>query len=96
MGLLGYSSFKTIRKNNTHVCLFEEKTFNRIYEYLEKPDVDKFTLHQVSIELEITTVTIRKYLKHMEKLGYVRLQKEYGDVGRPKAIYHNLLKNKSV
>lgn len=62
-------------------------TFEKIIDYMDASKSTEFTLQKMSIDLAITTVTLRKYMTYIEKIGIVSLRKEYGDIGRPKVFY---------
>jgi response regulator of citrate/malate metabolism len=51
----------------------------------EEPDA--FTASALGEEVGLSRVTARRYLDHLVKLGVVRVELRYGDVGRPEHRY---------
>lgn len=63
------------------------KTLTRIKKYIESLDKDFFCVDDISLGLDISKVTVRKYLDYLGKSNYLLQELEYGQVGRPSHIY---------
>ncbi len=50
-----------------------------------------FTAQEMSRQLGMSRVTVRRYLDHMEQEGIVEIDLEYGKVGRPQHYYRSLI-----
>lgn len=78
------------QKCNTHDSGLQKglhpKTLNRIRDFL-KSNPDYFTSEEIANEISLTKVTIRRYLEYLESTGEVKLEIEYGAVGRPTHLY---------
>lgn len=66
---------------------FNKYTYNRIWNALEKDKDVYFTAEDLSEQLRIARVTVRRYLEYMDKQGYLSKIIEYGKVGRPQHKY---------
>lgn len=62
-------------------------TLNRIVQYLEKNKNRLVSSEEISEQLRMSKVTIRRYLDYLEYLGDVKLGIEYGTRGRPSYKY---------
>lgn len=60
------------------------KTYNSILEYLKAHYPTAYTSSELAQKLGISRITARRYLENMELLKIVKLELDYGTVGRPK------------
>lgn len=67
-------------------------TLNRISRILEEKK-SFVRIDEISDEIGLTNVTVRKYMDYLEKIGYVIKEIEYGSVGRPSFLYKNTNRN---
>lgn len=58
-------------------------TLNRIIRYLEKNKGYLISSENISEELRMSKVTIRRYLDYLDGLGDIKVEIEYGTIGRP-------------
>ena len=65
----------------------QEKTLNKIKEYLTEDVSNGHTSEQIATFLDISKVTIRKYMHYLTKNGEVLEQINYDTGGRPCMIY---------
>lgn len=65
------------------------KTLDRVREFM-KNNSKYYTSEEIALELSLTKVTIRRYLEYMESTGEVKLEIEYGTIGRPTHLYKYL------
>lgn len=59
-----------------------------IIEFIEAHAQMSFTSQSIAKELGISRITARRYLDDLEKNKVLRMELEYGSVGRPKNIYY--------
>ena len=64
----------------------DKSTMAQIKEFLMKQD-DYISTQEIGNHLNISRVTIRKYLEYMQKENDVEVQTNYGGVGRPLNLY---------
>ncbi|MFZ5966206.1 MAG: response regulator [Bacillota bacterium] len=62
-------------------------TLNRIRKFMENHHDCFLTSEEVAEKLGITKVTVRRYLEYLESIGEVKLEVEYGSIGRPSHRY---------
>lgn len=60
-----------------------KKTLLRIYELIKEDDREIWTIKNLSEELGISNVTIKKYVDYLESIGEVKVDIDYGNIGRP-------------
>jgi response regulator of citrate/malate metabolism len=66
----------------------QKKTLEKIWTYiLENCRNDEFTAESLSEEINISSVTVRRYLDYMESIQKLKSTVKYGTVGRPKSLY---------
>lgn len=58
-------------------------TYNRILEKLNEYPKKEWTLRQLATEVQISNVTIKKYIDYLVQTGIVEVSLIYGNVGRP-------------
>lgn len=63
-------------------------TMTKVVEFLEENPDQGFTSQQIAKKLGISRITARRYLDDLEKNKILRMELEYGSVGRPKNIYY--------
>lgn len=64
------------------------QTFIKVVEFIEaRPDMS-FTSQSIAKDLGISRITARRYLDDLEKNKVLRMELEYGSVGRPKNLYY--------
>lgn len=76
-----------ILKKDDHLTKGLNKfTYEKIWSYICKSQ-NYFTAEDISKELGMARITIRKYLEYMQREGKLDFKLEYGKVGRPKHKY---------
>lgn len=76
-------------KSNSDIGLqkgLHKRTLNRVRSFL-KDNPKYYTSEEIALELSLTKVTIRRYLEYLESTGEIKLEIEYGTVGRPTHLY---------
>lgn len=63
------------------------QTYKRILSFLQENSGQSYTADMVGKKLGISRITARRYLDNMEKEGIIRLELEYGNIGRPQNNY---------
>lgn len=66
---------------------FNKYTYNTIWKAIQKDKDVYFTAEDLSEQLGIARVTVRKYLEYMDKEGHLDKIIEYGKIGRPQHRY---------
>jgi response regulator of citrate/malate metabolism len=66
---------------------FNKYTYKTIWKAIEKDKNVYFTAEDLSEQLGIARVTVRKYLEYMDKEGHLDKIIEYGKIGRPQHRY---------
>ncbi|EJT6165178.1 response regulator [Clostridium perfringens] len=64
-----------------------QKTLDRIMEFLKENQGKVWTLREISYELKISNVTIKKYMDYLEDVKKVNVTLTSGNVGRPEYKY---------
>lgn len=64
-----------------------EKTLDRILEFLKENQGKVWTLREIAYELKISNVTIKKYMDYLENIKKVNVTLTSGNVGRPEYKY---------
>lgn len=90
--ILRQEDVDNITANNSHINIdlekgINERTLQRVKEYLRNNKNDYYTCEEISDDMKLSRVTIRRYLEYMNKIGKVERDVQYGDVGRPKIKY---------
>ncbi|MCK8817516.1 response regulator [Natroniella sulfidigena] len=62
------------------------KTLDKIKEFMLN-EADEFTTKKIAEKINLSRVTVQRYLKYMADIGMVELRREYGTVGRPRHYY---------
>lgn len=64
-----------------------QKTLDRIMEFLKENQGKVWTLREIAYELKISNVTIKKYMYYLEDVKKVNVTLTSGNVGRPEYKY---------
>ncbi|CAG9355847.1 TPA: response regulator [Clostridium perfringens] len=64
-----------------------QKTLDRIMEFLKENKGKIWTLREIAYELKISNVTIKKYMDYLEDIKKVNVTLTSGNVGRPEYKY---------
>lgn len=64
-----------------------EKTLERILEFLKENQGKVWTLREIAYELKISNVTIKKYMDYLDNIKKVNVTLTSGNVGRPEYKY---------
>lgn len=67
-----------------------EKTLERIRNYMKTQRQKGLSSEVIADELQISKVTVRRYLEYMEEAGEIKKEIVYGAVGRPSYLYYCL------
>ncbi|MGB9792734.1 MAG: cache domain-containing protein [Thermacetogeniaceae bacterium] len=62
-------------------------TLREVILYVKQKEGEEFTIQDVSRDLSLSKVTVRRYLDYLEQRGIVEVEQRYGSVGRPLRIY---------
>ena len=65
-----------------------KRTLEKVTNYLMVHNNNYFTIRDISKELKISNVTIKKYMDYFESIDKVLVKIEYGNVGRPEFKYY--------
>lgn len=65
-----------------------KRTLEKVTNYLMVHNNTYFTIRDISKELKISNVTIKKYMDYFESIDKVLVKIEYGNVGRPEFKYY--------
>ncbi|MCG8539514.1 MAG: response regulator [Clostridia bacterium] len=66
------------------------RTLERIRKFMKDNSNKYLSSEMVAEEMALSKVTVRRYLEYMEEIGQVKLEVEYGSVGRPLYLYKYL------
>lgn len=64
-----------------------KNTLARIRSYMQSKQNQQITSNELAESLQVSAVTIRRYLEYLVAIGEVRLEIEYGSIGRPSYLY---------
>ncbi|WHH59340.1 response regulator [Petroclostridium sp. X23] len=80
---------KKYRENNDGGMIkgLHKKTLERIRGLMEGNPGTYFSSEDIARKTALSKVTVRKYLEYLESIGEVKLEVEYGDIGRPSHLY---------
>ncbi len=70
-------------------------TLREVLQYIKTKEGEEFTIQDVSRDLSLSKVTVRRYLDYLEQRGVVDVEQRYGSVGRPLRIYRLKQKNQN-
>lgn len=75
-------------KNDTRLKKgLHRKTLERIRRFMESSGRKYLSSEIIAEEMTLSKVTIRRYLEYMEEIGQIKVEVEYGSVGRPSHLY---------
>lgn len=74
-------------KNSRPQKGLHSKTLGRIKKFMKERQEQYISSDEIGEALGLSKVTIRKYLGYLESVGEVKLEIEYGSVGRPRYLY---------
>ncbi|MBW6411752.1 response regulator [Clostridium weizhouense] len=82
----------SVFSNNTNEALLpkglNKRTLDKIINFLKESDNKIWTLREISYELSISNVTIKKYMDYLESIGSVWVEMNMGNIGRPEMKYY--------
>ncbi|WP_347488906.1 cache domain-containing protein [Desulfoscipio sp. XC116] len=64
-----------------------EATLQQIVNFLKNAGDRKLSVSEIAEDINLTKVTIRRYLDFIEKCGMVKVELQYGPIGRPLKLY---------
>ena len=64
-----------------------KRTLDKIIECLREDETKIWTLRELAKKIEISNVTIKKYMDYLEEIEVVRVSLTCGQVGRPEHMY---------
>lgn len=64
-----------------------KNTLNRIYQYFNNKGEVVYTSEELSEQLDLSKVTIRRYMEYLESIGRIHVEIHYGTIGRPSYLY---------
>jgi len=64
-----------------------EKTLERIRHIMRNKEDGLVTSGDIAEKIQVSKVTIRRYLEYLVSIGEVKLEIEYGAIGRPNHLY---------
>ena len=70
-----------------------KKTLERVREYMRHKEGGLVTAGDIADRIQVSAVTIRRYLEYLVSIGEVKLEIEYGSIGRPSHLYRYIGKN---
>nr|WP_300001768.1 response regulator [Tissierella sp.] len=65
-------------------------TLGSIISFLDESDVKKLSAEDISTGLDVSKVTVRRYMDYLEEINYVIREIEYGSIGRPMHYYRKI------
>jgi len=66
------------------------KTLENVREYIKNSPQELLSQHKIAQALQLSKVTVRRYMEYLAAANEVVLQIEYGSVGRPAYVYKRL------
>lgn len=66
------------------------KTLENVREYIKNSPQELLSQHEIAQALQLSKVTVRRYMEYLAAANEVVLQIEYGSVGRPAYVYKKL------
>lgn len=63
------------------------KTLDKIISFLEKNHKKTWTVRELASEINISNVTIKKYMNYLEEINRIKATPIYGNIGRPEYNY---------
>lgn len=74
-------------RDNELIKGLHEKTLDRIRVYMRDNPGVYFSSEVIAKKMALSKVTVRRYLEYLESIGEVKLEVEYGTIGRPSHLY---------
>lgn len=65
-----------------------KRTLEKVTDYLMTNNNKYLTIREISNDLRISNVTIKKYMDYFESINKVLVKVEYGNIGRPEFKYY--------
>ncbi|WP_213818312.1 response regulator [Garciella nitratireducens] len=65
----------------------QKKTLEKIRSFLKEHKGQSFSSEEIAKNMDISRVTVRRYLEFLESTGEILLEIEYGSIGRPTNLY---------
>ena len=83
-----YISLNCINYKNKHKesAGISVSTLSIIQEHISKAN-EPFTAEQLAHEINLSRITVRRYLENMVDNGELDTNMEYGNIGRPRKLY---------
>jgi response regulator of citrate/malate metabolism len=75
-----------LQSNASIIKGLNKKTLERIRDFMRN-NIKYFTSEEVAERLDLTKVTVRKYLEYLHSTNELELEIEYGTIGRPSNLY---------
>ncbi|HEY8891585.1 MAG TPA: HTH domain-containing protein [Clostridium sp.] len=66
---------------------FNKYTYEKVLVGISEMKDNPFTSEQIAKKIEVSRITVRRYLDYLEKDKKLVIEMEYGNVGRPKNKY---------
>jgi len=76
-----------IKKDNCLKKGLHKKTLERMRRFMKNNTTKYLSSEIIAEEMSLSKVTVRRYLEYMEEIGQIKLEIEYGSVGRPSHLY---------
>ena len=83
-------NYKNMYENESEIELIKGlniHTYNQIWNYINNDAHCCFTAEELSENIGMARVTVRRYLEYMLKEGRLYIELEYGKIGRPCHVY---------
>lgn len=64
-----------------------KRTLNKIMEFLMENSEEIWTLREIAAKLNISNVTIKKYMDYLEEINNIEVESTVGNIGRPELLY---------
>lgn len=81
------SDYYSAQASSDRAAKINPVTLKNIREYLSGRKGQPMPLSEISADVELSTVTVRRYLKHLNKLGEVEITLDCKTGGRPSEIF---------
>ena len=65
-------------------------TLRSIISFLDKSEAKRLSAEDISAGLDVSKVTVRRYMDYLEEINYVIREIEYGSIGRPMHYYRKI------
>lgn len=78
---------KEFSEEETSQTQFINKTHQAVYQFIEEHKEESYSASEIANVLGLSRITARRYLDELEKEGMIRVDMNYGSVGRPQNRY---------